>query len=86
MIDWLLRKAFGIQSEEKQQYTYDEISIPIRSVRAFCGRQDESWYETKVRYNDEEIQIFKGRPRNVGWETVESEELKSVIRKQIDND
>ena len=85
MIDWLLRKVFGIQ-EASEDYTYDEIRIPVRSVRAFCGRQDESWYETGVRYNEEEIQILKGRPKNVGWKTVESEQLKSVIRKQIDND
>ena len=85
MINWFLKNVFGLRNAS-EDYTYDEISLPIRSVRAFCGRQDESWYETKVRYNDKEIQIFKGRPRNVGWKTVESEELKSVIRKQIDND
>jgi len=85
MIDWLIRKIFGLQ-QKPESYSYHEVKIPIKSPKAFVGRQDEFWYETGVRYNEDEIQIFKGRPKNVGWKTVESEQLKSVIRKQIDND
>lgn len=80
MIDWILN---WLKPEEIEEYTYDEVKLPLKRPNPCCGEGGQFWYKTPVRYNEDKIQIRAGRPKNVGWKTVESENTKFMIRKQL---
>ena len=73
MIDWLKPK-------KTEEYTYNEVKVPIKNP--WCGNK-KFWYETPVRHNDEKMQIKAGKPKNVGWKTVKSKNLKHIIKEQL---
>jgi len=80
MIDWFL-SLFETMKEE--DWTYGRAEIPLQSPPQCCGRDDKVMYPARVRYTDDEIQIYAGKPKQVGWKTVESENIKFIIRQQI---
>lgn len=79
MIDWL----FG-SNDEKKDWTYDRAKVPLQSPPGCSGTGERVLYPARVRYTEDEIQMYSGVPRkNIGWHSVESENLKFIIRQQI---
>lgn len=80
MIDWLLSL---FEPTEQKNWTYGRVEIPLQSPVGCCGRDDEVLYPARIRYTDDEIQIYAGKPKHVGWKTVDSENIKSIIQQQL---
>jgi hypothetical protein len=70
------------KSGETKKYEYGEAKIPIQSAAPWKDEK-KFWYKTPVRYNDGKMQIRARKPKQVGWKTVESENLKHIIREQL---
>lgn len=66
--------------ESEKEYSYARAKIPLRSP---TFPKDKVQYEVRVRYNEDEVQIYGGKPKNVGWKKVKSDKIEQVIRKQL---
>lgn len=80
MIDWILSL---FEPKEEKDWTYDRAKIPLRSLEECCGRSDKIMYSARIRYTDDEIQIHAGRPKQLHWQTVKSDNLKFIIKQQL---
>lgn len=84
MIDWI-KKLFGWKTDEKKEWKYDQVKIPLRSP-AESRKNDKILYNTRVRYTENgHYQIYMGKPKNVGWKTVSSDTLRHIIKEQIND-
>lgn len=71
---------FVRSKESEKEYSYARAKIPLRSP---TFPKDKVQYEVRVRYNEDEMQIYGGKPKNVGWKKVKSDKIEQVIRKQL---
>lgn len=80
MIDWLL--SF-FKSEDDTEWTYTEAKVPLQNSGGCCGVDEKVWYKVPVRKSEDKVQILAGRPKFRSWKTVESEDIKHTIQKQL---